>query len=310
MLDAIQVRSVVYCRSELGAPWGFRVAGSPRAKFHLVLSGAALLDSGTAKPAPLGSGDLALLPHGSGHVMRDRSTSRVRHLDRILEDHPVDASGTMRYGGGGQKTVLVCGEFETTSTDDLLAWLPPLLIVDTATNGLGRWLDPMFDLVRSEGRHGPGAAAVLAKVADVFLTDVLRQYLASSGSVPTTFAAGSDPPIAAALALIHQRSNEAWTIQALARYVGMSRSSFAARFHAAVGASPIAYLTRVRLAQAAGHLATSTSAIAEVARAAGYDNESSFSKAFARCYGEPPGRYRMTHRPGPRLARGARPQRS
>src|SRR6516225_6241972 len=104
MLDAIQVRSVVYCRSELGAPWGFRVAGSPRAKFHLVLSGAALLDSGTAEPAPLGSGDLALLPHGSGHVMRDRSTSRVRHLDRILEDHPVDASGTMRYGGGGQKT--------------------------------------------------------------------------------------------------------------------------------------------------------------------------------------------------------------
>jgi AraC-like DNA-binding protein len=273
-----------------------------------VLSGAAQLDSGTDEPAQLGSGDLALLPHGSGHVMRDRSTSRARHLDRILEDHPVDASGTMRYGGRGRKTVLVCGEFETTSTDDLLAWLPPLLVVDTATNGLGRWLDPMFDLVRSEGRHGPGAAALLAKVADVFLTDVLRQYLASTGPVPTT--AGSDPPIAAALALIHQRSNEAWTIHGLARCVGMSRSSFAARFHAAVGASPIAYLTRVRLAQAAGRLATSTSPLAEVARAAGYDNESSFSKAFARCYGEPPGRYRMSHRPGPRVAGDARTQHS
>jgi transcriptional regulator GlxA family with amidase domain len=60
--------------------------------------------------------------------------------------------------------------------------------------------------------------------------------------------------------------------------------------------SPIAYLARLRLAQAAGSLTTSTRSLAAVARAAGYDNESSFSKAFARHYGQAPGQYRRLQR--------------
>jgi AraC-like DNA-binding protein len=294
MLGAIRVRSVVYCRSELGAPWGFRVGASPQAKFHLVLSGTAMLSVEAGDDVDLGAGDLVLLPHGSSHVMRDRATSRVRQLDRILQDQPVDVAGTMRYGGRGPKTLLVCGEFETTTIDGFLAWLPRHVVLDTATNGLGRWLEPMFDLVRNESRHRPGDAAVLARVADVFLTDILRHYLVSSSpSVPLDrITTTTDLAIAEALALMHRRSDESWTIEALARHVGMSRSSFAGRFQAAVGTSPIAYLTRLRLSRAAGHLASSTKPLFEVARAAGYDNESSFSKAFARYYGQPPGQYR------------------
>jgi transcriptional regulator GlxA family with amidase domain len=72
----------------------------------------------------------------------------------------------------------------------------------------------------------------------------------------------------------------------------MSRSSFSARFRAVTGSSPITYLTRVRLGQAAGSLAVSNRPLLDIARAAGYDNESSFSKAFTRVYGQPPGRYR------------------
>jgi AraC-like DNA-binding protein len=309
MLDSVRVRSVVYCRSELGAPWGFRVPSSPEAKFHLVLGGAAALSVDGGDEVVLESGDLVLLAHGSAHVMRDRARSRVRDLGRILEDHPVDGSGTMHYGGRGPKTLLVCGAFNTTSAGDLLAWLPPVLVMETATNGLGRWLDPMIDLVRSEGRQGPGAAAVVSKVADVFLTDVLCQYLASSHTTSLPLgppSAEMDPDIAEAMTLMRSRSAEPWTIAALARAVGMSRSSFAARFQAAVGAGPIAYLTRLRLARAAGQLVTSTRPIAEVARASGYDNGASFSKAFVRQFGQPPGEYRRAQR-GARVARSAVP---
>jgi AraC-like DNA-binding protein len=300
MLDAIQVRSVVYCRSELGAPWGFRVGESPQAKFHLVLGGTATLKVDSGDEVTLGAGDLALLAHGSGHVMRDSLTSPVRHLDRILYDNPVDGAGVMHYGGDGPKTLLVCGRFHTGSADELLARLPPLFVLDTATNGLGRWLEPLLDLVRGRRHHSRGDAPVVAKVADVFLTDVLRHFLeASNGSLPIIRPPSSDDPaIADAVALMHQRSSDPWTTAALARQVGMSRSSFVARFHGAVGNAPIAYLTQLRLARAAGMLATSTNPLAEVARAAGYDNESSFSKAFARHYGQPPGRYRRAHRRG------------
>ena len=43
LLGRINVRSVVYCLSDLGAPWGFRVDGSATAKFHLVIDGQATL---------------------------------------------------------------------------------------------------------------------------------------------------------------------------------------------------------------------------------------------------------------------------
>ena len=70
LLEQIDVRSVVYCLSDLGAPWGLQVDGSAAAKFHLVLDGRATLtlDEPGAAPAELSAGELALLPHGSGHA--------------------------------------------------------------------------------------------------------------------------------------------------------------------------------------------------------------------------------------------------
>jgi AraC-like DNA-binding protein len=298
MLDAVRVRSVVYCRSELGAPWGFRVGPSPQAKFHLVLGGAALLRvDGSTDEIALDAGDLVLLTRGSGHVISDKARSRVRDLDLILEDRPVDASGTMHYGGRGPKTLLVCGGFDTVAFDALAAWLPPMIVSDTASDGLGRWIDPMTDLLRSRAGPRPGDAAVMAKVADVFLTEVVRQYLARTSSA-LPLVADTDPAVAEILALMHRQSDQTWTIAGLARAVGISRSSLAARFRSEVGMAPMAYLSRLRMARAAGDLVASTRPLAELAQAAGYDNESSFSKAFARHYGEPPGQYRRTHRTG------------
>jgi AraC-like DNA-binding protein len=291
------VRSVVYCRSELGAPWGLRVAATRQSKFHLVLAGTATLEVDDGGSTTLRAGDLVLLPRGSGHVVRDRPRSGVRDLDEILEAYPVDAAGTLHYGGSGPTTLLVCGAFDTDASDRLLDWLPPLLVLDTTTNGLGRWLEPMLDLVRNEEHAGPGDAAVIAKVADVFLTDALRYYVAGSkAKIPTLPVLSSeDPAIADAVAVMHGRTDEPWTIESLSRQVGMSRSSFASRFQAVVGSAPIAYLTELRLARAAGTLATSTRPLSEIAQAAGYDNESSFSKAFTRHYGQPPGQYRRQH---------------
>jgi AraC-like DNA-binding protein len=48
--------------------------------------------------------------------------------------------------------------------------------------------------------------------------------------------------------------------------VGYSRSAFAARFRAVVGETPVAYLTRSRLAAAATLLARTTLSIGEVGR--------------------------------------------
>lgn len=298
ILHAVNVRSSVFCVSQLGSPWGFRVDTSPAAKFHLVLRGAALLtvEDGDRQSVPLSAGDLVLLPHGTGHVMQDAPGSRVRRLDRILVDHPVDAAARMTYGGRGPTTSLLCGGFDAGVLPvDVAGLLPASLVLDGGSTAIGRWIRPLFELLRDEHTDGaPGSAAVLSKIADVFLTDVLRQFLAGTERLLTSpsAAAAGDPEISEALRALRAQPALPWTVAALARHVGMSRTAFASRFRYLVGDSPIAYLANVRLSRGAGLLSSTRGSVAQIARSVGYDNEASFSKAFKRAYGRSPGAFR------------------
>jgi AraC-like DNA-binding protein/mannose-6-phosphate isomerase-like protein (cupin superfamily) len=296
LLRAVNVRSTVFCVSDLGAPWGFRVADSPVAKFHLVLDGAALLTvDGEPEPVTVLPGDLVVLAHGTGHVMQDRAGSRVRGLDRILATHPVDDAARMTYGGRGPRTSLLCGGFATgLLPPDLGGLLPRSFVVDGATTAIAHWIDPMYALLRGRRADGaPGAAAVFAKIADVFLTDALRHFLAGSeGVLAQARLAADDPPIAAAVRTLRARAEEPWTVASLARHTGMSRAAFASRFREVVGEPPMAYVARLRLSRGAGLLATSRRSVAQVARTVGYANEASFAKAFKRAYGQSPGAFR------------------
>ena len=87
----------------------------------------------------------------------------------------------------------------------------------------------------------------------------------------------------------------------MASSAGMSRTSFITRFRAAVGQPPMAYLTELRLRRAAGYLATTTKSVREVAHLSGYGDEASFSKAFSRLFGRPPGQYRRERLAAPQL---------
>jgi transcriptional regulator GlxA family with amidase domain len=52
------------------------------------------------------------------------------------------------------------------------------------------------------------------------------------------------------------------------------------------------YVSRLRLSEAAGLLATTQLSLQEIAVATGYDNDASLSKAFKRELGQAPGAYR------------------
>jgi AraC-like DNA-binding protein len=295
LLRDVNVRSVVYCLSEFAAPWGFSVERSPVAKFHVILNGGATLAVGDAAPIPLTTGDLVLLPHGDGHTISDQPGSPVRQLDAILADHPLDETGWLSYGGAGRRTRLLCGGFELDPTlpDELAEFLPPVMTLDSST-GLTCWLEPLFALLDEETQaKAPGAAVIYAKLADVFVTEALRNYLAAAdGLTHLAQPAVPDPGIARIVKMLRGRPQGRWSVDAMAQSAGMSRTSFNARFRAVLGQPPMSYLTELRLRRAAGYLATTTKSVREIAHMVGYGNEASFSKAFSRLFGRPPGEYR------------------
>ena len=299
LLDALRVHASVYCLSDLRAPWGFEVEGAKVAKFHLVLEGDCWLRADGVDPVRLGPGELVILSRGGRHVISDELDSPVRGLDQIVADHPLDAGARLHFGGSGPRTRLLCGGFALADTMSgrLLALLPPVLQMDAVSTGVTLWLEPVFALLRQEAeRAAPGAQAIFAKLADVFLTQALRAYLTGAGQRGLLrLEPMLDPQIDAAMTLMHDQPAQPWTVQSLARGVGMSRTLFCTRFRSAVGESPMRHLTQVRLGQAAGYLATTNLSIDAIARRTGYTSDAALSKAFKREFGAAPGQYRRGH---------------
>jgi AraC-like DNA-binding protein len=84
--------------------------------------------------------------------------------------------------------------------------------------------------------------------------------------------------------------------------VGMSRSSFAARFTAEAGQTPMELLTEKRMHAAAELLQHSRIKIAEISARVGYQSEAAFSRRFARFFGMSPGQLR--HGSSPAIEHG------
>jgi transcriptional regulator GlxA family with amidase domain len=103
-----------------------------------------------------------------------------------------------------------------------------------------------------------------------------------------------DPAVAKALGHIHDSVEKDWTIEGLAKAVGLSRAAFAKRFRERVGEAPMRYLFLRRMLAAEGLLREGQMGLARIAAATGYASEAAFSAAFKRHAGVAPGHFRNT----------------
>jgi len=97
--------------------------------------------------------------------------------------------------------------------------------------------------------------------------------------------------LAEAIRKIHADPARSWTMAQLAKEAALSRSAFFDRFTRNVGMPPMEYLLGWRMALAKDLLRHHEIDIADVAERVGYGSASTFSTAFTRYVGQPPGRY-------------------
>jgi AraC-like DNA-binding protein len=138
-----------------------------------------------------------------------------------------------------------------------------------------------------------GACGVLARLADVLAACIIRAWVECACSDASGWiAAVQCPRIGKVIAAIHTEPERDWTVPALADLMGASRSSFAELFTRTLGESPARYVTRVRMFQARRWIEREGMRVAVAATRLGYDSEASFSRAFKRVIGHPPGALR------------------
>lgn len=92
--------------------------------------------------------------------------------------------------------------------------------------------------------------------------------------------------------LLHAEPTRTWTVEALGREAGISRSSLAERFATLIGESPMRYLAGWRMQLAKRLLRETQFGIGEIGAQVGYESEAAFNRAFKRYVGEPPATWR------------------
>lgn len=289
-----RTRTVIHGRLELSAPWGLRATATPRMSFYAIARGAAVLgiDGHTVHGA---AGDLVFLREGLVHTLKDHPRSRAANVEDVYAQRYGRCGGIIQYGGGGAQTTIIAGavSFDTTSLNPLLNYLPEVLHVAGDDRALVQWLESTLHLMAFEmHEEEPGYELVASRLADVLFVHALRSHVRSNPCQAGWMQAIGDVQLGVAFQRMHERPEEPWTVETLARAASMSRSAFAARFKELLGIAPLLYLTRWRMHRATELLATSSRTIADIAGSVGYETESAFTKVFKRHVGETPGAYR------------------
>jgi len=265
--------------------------------YHVVTEGRCFGGLPGEAPIAVETGEVIVFTRGDAHVMTSKPGMRA---DPAAPDVLEAMAGSplpflVNYGGNGPtSTKLVCGFLacDAQPFNPLLEHLPP--VIKSGDPGGDGWLGQFVRLARSESANRrAGGESVLAKLSELMFIEVVRRHLESLPAEQAGWLAGlRDPSVSKALSLLHGAPASDWTLEALAKEVGLSRSVLAERFVGLVGMPPMHYLAKWRMQIASGHLARGNANMATIAAEVGYSSEAAFSRAFKKVVGVPPSAWR------------------
>lgn len=287
VIALLQPRTVFSKRISGAGRWGVRYSDFGQPSFCAVLEGSCRLAVDGQPALTLEAGDFILLPTTPGFTMSSFEPATPERIDPKATASP---TGEVRHGtrGGRPDVRLLGGYFVFDSPDAAL--MVSLLPAVVHVRGVER-LSVLVRLVGDESiAQRSGRDLVLTRLVEVLLIEALRST--SGEDAPPGLLRGlSDARLAAAIRQMHAQIARSWTVAQLAKTAALSRSAFFERFNRTVGLPPMEYLLAWRMAVARDLLRRHDCGIAEVAERVGYSSASTFSTAFHRHVGQPPGRY-------------------
>src|SRR5713101_4288023 len=114
VLQAIRLRSAVYCRAHWTASWGYSTKGANEPRFHFLTSGRCWIElRNFTEPTLISEGDLVIVAPGESYNMRDDPDSPLEPLTEVLERRSTEEKNTrtLLAGNGGESTTMLCGGF-------------------------------------------------------------------------------------------------------------------------------------------------------------------------------------------------------
>lgn len=308
VLRTMRLKGGVFLHGEYFAPWCLAVQADARScapylgetthviPYHYVLEGRACIGLADGQQLELGPGETVMFPHNHPHLLGSDVTRPAVAGDSVVQPSATGGLATIRLGEGGERTRIVCGflGLEDISGNPVIASLPAALRLGARTGSAEEWIRSSFHHAAEQIAAGHTASeALMSKLSELLFVEAIQRYAEESAPQQSGWlAAFRDQQLSRALALLHARLAEAWTVEALGHEVGLSRSALAARFVEVLGMPPMQYLANWRVHAAAHELISSGKPIPRIAQQVGYESEASFTRAFKRVMGSPPAAWR------------------
>ncbi len=290
LLHDLRITGVSYGYGRLSAPWGIEFPDEDAARLHCVIEGEAWLSVDGEPPRKLGAGDVAFLARGTTHALRGAQGGPVTCVHDLETETVGDRVYTLQPCLRPDAVIASCSvTFHEPCLHPLLELMPTVLTTS------GAQADPTLTVLleaMSDEIIAPkiGGATVLARLADVVVTRIIRSWVNSDeAQTQGWLSVLRDPRIGRALSAMHRAPGQAWTLIELAEISGLSRSVFAERFATTMGQPPARYLVRLRMLLASRLLKEQRLGISVVAHRLGYLSVPAFSRAIKRHLGQSPG---------------------
>src|SRR3974390_1313988 len=302
----------VFLHAEFFAPWCMAARVGPEhctpalgpasqlILYHYIVEGELRIRVGAEDGDGLvvGAGDVVLLPRNDVHLVGSDLTLRPVAGADIIQPPKDGGLFTIHYGGGGERTRMICGYLGCDDIEEnpVPPPLPPLLKLDAEQGGAAEWIRSTFQYAADEVASGrPGSETVLAKLSELLFVEAVRRYAETLPQSQTGWLAGlRDPYVARTLALLHRDVTRDWSVDDLSREVGLSRSALADRFLGLIGTPLMHYLANWRMQLASQKLRNTSASLAQVADSVGYSSEAAFSRAFKKTFGTAPAAWRRS----------------
>ncbi len=301
LIGLLRPRATLWGRITGAGRWGLSFRKRDDLLFCSVEHGGCQLMRAHTAPTFLNAGDFALIRTSAPFSLTSDPAVEPDDSETLVAE-----TGTTELTLGeasGPFVKLRCGRFVFDTANESLLWslLPSLIHVDAGQQTSWR-IRSLLAMNHAEGQHpGPGSELVVSRLMELILLEVLRNEVLHLGPAAKGLLAGlADPVIAQALSAMHSDVARAWTVADLARLCGVSRSTFATRFRAVMGTTPIDYLADWRIALAKDELARGARTVGEIASRVGFQSTSAFSTAFTRAVGRSPKQFMLERAGEPR----------
>jgi AraC-like DNA-binding protein len=289
-LNLLDLRGQTWCFVDIRSSGGFSMPPNDAVLFYAVVQGSVQIAGISGGNIDLKPGNVAMILSGEPHALRTAGDSPTGRMDFLCDEQTVDIPSTIMIGRNGPITARVLSAKLRVSWPAGLRRIsmPPVVMLGTCRTNFSSLCAVRTETLQMSAA-GAGSAAMLTRLAALMFTASLRVH----PQCLLLFKSSEwNDPIAHALHLIGSDPSADWSVARLARKVGMGRSSFAARFTAHVGRTPMDVITERRMQSAAELLQQGELKIVEISARAGYRSEAAFSRRFTRYFGVSPGSMR------------------